>query len=195
MTKLAFPSAHRATIAFVLQTLSTVTFTTKRMDTLLGDAFRTVEDAYGSATPQQLMKARVDLETVTDNIGHYASKGDSDLLAAYSKFSIVEYPFMPLAVGHLRAALGKYKVVDLLTPEHIKVHDRAAVLFVEIHNDVEGAGIERDADILMQFIFRNFDHAEDILSIMQERRITKPKEIAYFIDDRRVMSALSEGML
>jgi hypothetical protein len=194
MTKLVLPSVHRATIAFVLQTLSVMTFTTKRMDALLGGALRTVEDAYASATPQQLMKARVDIETVTGNIGHYASKGDSDLLAAYSKFSIVEFPFMPLAVGHLRAALGRYKVVDLLTPEHIKMHDRAAVLFVDIH-DVEGAGIERDADILMQFIFRNFDHAEDIYAVMQERRITNPKDIADLINDHRVMPALSDGLL
>jgi hypothetical protein len=134
-------------------------------------------------------------------IGHLTTpyvNGDVDLLESYVKFSVFENPSLPLAVTHLRIASGKHRVIDFLTQEHLDFHARVVNIFKDLISDGEEAPqsvMDRKFNKLAIFVFSNMEHADEILTTVENRKLLNPKDIAAVIDNNAVLTPLMDGVL
>jgi hypothetical protein len=199
MTKLARSSVTRGFIAVLLQTKATFTRSHAASQQQFERSLACVTREHVTATPQELYATGADsLNALFDHLSQTYMNGDNDLLAAYEKFSVFKNPSLPLAVNNLRIATGKYRVINILTKEHLDIHDRIVLVFKDLISDGEDGPrsiMDNKFNKLAIFAFTNMENAEDILRIVETRKLVTPKDIASVLDKEIIMTPLLDGIL
>lgn len=199
MTKLLQPSVFREFLAAMREAGTVYTHSAAACKEQYEEVRAHVEHEWSLATPQECYATGANgLDGLIRHLNTPFLNGDSDLLEAYVKFSVFKNPSLPLAVTNLRFATGKNKVIDILTKEHLDIHDRIVHVFKDLISGGDATPkkvLDRKFNKLAVFAFTNMDHADDILRIAETRKLITPKDIAAVLENESVMSPLMEGVL
>jgi hypothetical protein len=199
MTKLARSSVTRGFIAVLLQSKATMFHSHAKAKQQHERALAHVAREYSMASPRERYATGASsLNALLEYLHQPFLNGDNDLLEAYVKFSVFKNPSLPLAVNNLRIATGKYRVINVLTKEHLDIHDRIVLVFKDLISDGEDGPrsvMDRKFNKLAVFAFTNMEHADDILRIAETRKLVIPKDIAVVLDNETIMAPLMDGIL